>query len=147
MKSLLHFHGLVWSEPRFLAPIPPRSGPDSPHYATRSAQGMRWIARGFWERDGELLALASLDEAAGFFGKNLELRAFRFDRQADEWRDAGLIYKNAINNFPPLKLPKGDSLYIAFAGGKQTVEVLRIKLADIDATPMPDRPLIAAPEP
>lgn len=47
----------------------------------------------------------------------------------------------------PHVIEYADSLCIAFAGGKQTVEVLKIRLADIDATPMPDRPLIAAPEP
>lgn len=100
--------GLKWGEPRFLTPIPPDSGPDSPHYATRTKKGKRWISRGFWKRDGELLALASLDEAAGFFGESLELRAFRFDKTADSWTEAGLVYKNAINNFPPLRLRTGD---------------------------------------
>lgn len=100
--------GLAWSEPRFLAPIPPDSGPDSPHYATRTKKGKRWIARGFWKRDGELLALASLDEAAGFFGESLELRAFRFDKDKNGWEDAGLVYDNTINNFPPLKLHTGE---------------------------------------
>ncbi len=100
--------GLAWSEPRFLAPIPPNSGPDSPHYATRTKKGKRWIARGFWKRDGDLLALASLDEAAGFFGESLELRAFRFDKDKDDWEDAGLVYDNTINNFPPLELHNGE---------------------------------------
>ncbi len=100
--------GLAWSEARFLTPIPPNSGPDSPHYATRTKQGKRWIARGFWKREGELLALASLDEAAGFFGESLELRAFRFDKGKDDWEDAGLVYENAINNFPPLRLHTGE---------------------------------------
>ncbi len=100
--------GLKWSAPKFLTPIPPNSGPDSPHYGTRMDKGMRWISRGFWKRDGELLALASLDEAAGFFGPSLELRAFRFDKASAEWRDAGLVFKNTINNFPPLKLRTGD---------------------------------------
>ncbi len=100
--------GLKWSEPKFMTPIPPNSGPDSPHYATRTKKGMRWISRGFWNRDGELLALASLDEAAGFFGESLELRAFRFDKASAEWRDAGLVSKNTINNFPPIKLRTGD---------------------------------------
>ena len=72
--------GLKWSAPQFLTPVPPNSGPDSPHYGTRTDKGMRYISRGFWKRDGELLALASLDEAAGFFGPSLELRAFRFDK-------------------------------------------------------------------
>ncbi|MCB1225557.1 MAG: exo-alpha-sialidase [Verrucomicrobiales bacterium] len=98
--------GLTWSESQYLTPIPPHSGPDSPLYNTRTDQGMRWISRGFWQRDGELLALASLDEAAGFFGPNLELHAFRW--KADRWEDAGVISDNAINNFPPLKLRTGD---------------------------------------
>jgi hypothetical protein len=100
--------GLKWSTPKFLTPIPPNSDPDSPHYGTRTEKGMRWISRGFWKREGELLALASLDEAAGFFGPSLELRAFRFDKAPGEWRDAGLVFDNTINNFPPMKLRTGD---------------------------------------
>ncbi len=100
--------GLKWSEPKFLTPIPPDSGPDSPHYGTRTDKGMRWISRGFWKRNGELLALASLDEAAGFFGPSLELRAFRFNIGSAMWEDAGVVFKNTINNFPPLKLRTGD---------------------------------------
>jgi hypothetical protein len=100
--------GLKWSEPKFMTPVLPGSGPDSPHYGKRTDQGMRWISRGFWKREGELLALASRDEAAGFFGKSLELRAFRFDKTTGEWRDAGLVFKDAINNFPPIKLRTGD---------------------------------------
>ncbi len=98
--------GLRWNPPQFLTPVPPNSGPDSPHYGTRTDKGMRWIARGFWKRDGELLALASLDEAAGFFGPSLELRAFRFHQGT--WDAAGVVCDDAINNFPPLKLPSGD---------------------------------------
>ena len=33
-------------------------------------------------------------------------------------------------------------LFIAFAGGKQSVEVLKVKLADVDAIKMPTSPLI-----
>jgi hypothetical protein len=100
--------GLKWSEPKFITPIPSNSGPDSPHYGTRTDKGMRWISRGFWKREGELLGLASLDEAAGFFGPGLELRAFRFDKASGEWRDAGLVFDDTINNFPPMKLRTGD---------------------------------------
>lgn len=99
--------GLKWSTPKFLTPIPPNSGPDSPHYGTRTDKGMRWISRGFWQRDGELLALASLDEAAGFFGESLELHAFRLQSVAT-WQDAGVVFDDTINNFPPLKLRTGD---------------------------------------
>lgn len=100
--------GLDWSEPKWMTPVPPSSGPDSPHYNTRTDQGMRWISRGFWHREGELLALVSLDEAAGFFGPGLELRAFRWNESEGTWDDAGLVCDNAINNFPPLKLRTGD---------------------------------------
>ena len=33
-------------------------------------------------------------------------------------------------------------LLIAFSGGKQSVEVLKVKLSDVDATAMPNRPLV-----
>ena len=99
--------GLKWSTSQYLTPIPPNSGPDSPHYGTRTDKGMRWISRGYWKRDGELLALASLDEAAGFFGPSLELHAFRLQSDSS-WQDAGVVFDDTINNFPPLKLRTGD---------------------------------------
>lgn len=99
--------GLKWSPSDYLTPEPPGSGPDSEFYGTRSEQGFRWISRGFWQRDGELLALAALDEAAGFFGRSLALVAFRFDPRSRSWRRWGLVAKNAINNFPPKRLPGG----------------------------------------
>jgi hypothetical protein len=100
--------GLKWSTPKFMTPILPDSGPDSPHYGKRTNKGMRWVANGFWKRERELLALASRDEAAGFFGKSLELRAFRLDKTSGVWNDAGVVSKNTINNFPPIKLRTGD---------------------------------------
>lgn len=100
--------GLTWSEPKFLSPVPPGSGPDSKVYGTRSPDGFRWIARGFWQREGELYALASLDQSAGFFGPDLELHAFRWDNQAQAWSDSQVIQDNAINNFPPKKIPSGQ---------------------------------------
>ncbi len=99
---------LTWSESRYLTPVPPNSGPDSPIYNTRNPEGFRWISRGFWEREGELLALASLDEADGFFGPGLELHAFRYNKESDSWDALGVIYDNTINNFPPKKIPTGE---------------------------------------
>ena len=99
--------GLKWSTLQYLTPIPPNSGPDSPHYGTRTDKGMRWISRGFWKRDGDLLALASLDEAAGFFGPSLELHAFRLQSDGS-WQDAGIVFDDTINNFSPMKLRTGD---------------------------------------
>lgn len=100
--------GLAWTEPRYLTPEPPGSGPDSPHYGKRTAKGFRYIARGFWQRDGELLALVALDEAGGFFGPGLELRAFRYDKKRDAWTDAGVVADDTISNFPPMKIPSGE---------------------------------------
>ncbi len=97
--------GLDWSKPKYLTPEPPGSGKHSQYYNTRSSNGFRWISRGFWQRDGELLALCSLDEGAGFFGKSLQLRAFRYDKVDDSWVDYALVHDNAINNFPPKKIP------------------------------------------
>jgi hypothetical protein len=100
--------GLDWSESRFLTPEPPGSGKDSEFYGTRSDRGFRWIARGFWQRSGQLLALASLDEAAGFFGPSLQLHAFRLDPDNATWKGLGVVSKDSINNFPPQKLPNGQ---------------------------------------
>lgn len=99
--------GLHWSIPEFLTPAPPHSGSDSEFFGKRNAKGYRWIARGFWQRDNELLALASLDEAADFFGPSLTLRAFRLDSNGRTWRELGVVQKNTINNFPPERLPDG----------------------------------------
>ena len=101
---------ITWSQPEFLTPPPPNSGSDSPHYGKRTAEGSRWISRGFWQRGGELLALASLDEAAGFFGPSLALHAFRLQADGKTWRDAGVISADTINNFPPHRLPTGEWL-------------------------------------
>ena len=100
--------GLHWSTPRFLTPPPPGCGPTSPLYGQRSEQGLRYISRGFWRRGGELLALASLDEAGGFFGPSLVLHAFRLSASGRTWEPAGIVCRNAINNFPPERLPDGQ---------------------------------------
>ena len=100
--------GLEWREPEFLTPVPPGSGPDSPHYGTRTDKGFRWISRGLWKRDGKLYALTTLDEAGGFFGPSLELHAFELQPDGESWKDIGVIADNTINNFPPLKLPTGE---------------------------------------
>ncbi len=101
--------GLNWGAPQFLTPPPPRSGPENPHHGTRSDQGLRYIARGFWQRDRDLLALASLDEAAGFFGPSLELRAFHL-QAGGHWQDVGVVFDDTINNYPPQKLATGEWL-------------------------------------
>lgn len=110
VKYAVSEDGVHWSEPDFLTPYPPNSTPDSPHYNTRTEEGFRYIARGFWVYDGELLALVSLDEADGFFGESLELRAFRWNEAEETWDDYIQVHDNAINNFPPKQLPTGEWL-------------------------------------
>ena len=102
--------GLEWEKPKFLTPYPEGSGPESPHYNTRTDQGLRWISRGFWEYQGDFLALASLDEAKGFFGPSLNLHAFKWNKDSESWEYHGIVMENAINNFPPKKLPTGEWL-------------------------------------
>ncbi len=87
--------GLVWSEPRNLA-----GSPDD---------GFGWIARGFWIRDGKLLALATRYNAPNYRGEGLQLHAFEMERQEPIfWKKLGVVYDNAMNNFPPKKLPNGE---------------------------------------
>ena len=86
--------GLNWSEKRDL------SGPPK--------EGFGWIARGFWERNGELLALASHFNAPGYTGKGLSLEAFRWEKKKNRWISAGTVQDDALNNFPSKKLPNGN---------------------------------------
>jgi len=100
--------GVSWTTPKLMTGNPRGFGPDSPIYNTRKAEGFRYISRGFWVREKQLLALVSLDEAAGFFGPSLELRAFRWNGATEKWDDIGVVQKDAINNFPPQRLPSGE---------------------------------------
>ena len=86
--------GLHWSKPKDLSG-PPR------------AEGFGWIARGFWQRNGELLALASHFHAPGYAGKGLSLEAFRWDDTHNKWVVHGTVLDDTLNNFPPKKLPNG----------------------------------------
>jgi len=70
--------------------------------------GFRYIARGFWQREDELYALASHDEAGGYFGDSLELRAFRWNASEERWDPTGVIADDTINNFEPKLLPTGE---------------------------------------
>lgn len=87
--------GLTWSAKADLAGTP--------------EPGYGWIARGFWVRDGKLLALASRYKAPSYAGEGLQLHAFEL--ATDEpiaWRHLGLVYDDAMNNFPPKKIPTGE---------------------------------------
>jgi hypothetical protein len=79
--------GVNWSEVKDLSG-PPR------------IDGFGWIARGFWHRDGQLLALASHFHAPGYPGKGLSLEAFRWDDSASQWIEHGTVHDDTLNNFP-----------------------------------------------
>lgn len=71
-------------------------------------EGFGYIARGFWKRDGELLALASHFHGQGYAGEGLSLEAFRWDGVVKRWEPAGTVRDDTLNNFPPKKLPSGQ---------------------------------------
>ncbi|MBL8229212.1 MAG: exo-alpha-sialidase [Bryobacterales bacterium] len=90
--------GKTWSKPGRITPVP---------------EGKRYVARGFWARDGRLLALASLDSGAPkkqphWAAADLELMAFAWNPRLKAWAAAGRVYDDTINNFPPVRLPGGD---------------------------------------
>ncbi len=87
--------GINWSEPRYLTDPP-------------FIDGFGWIARGFWVRDGKLLALVTHYNAPGYRGEGLQLHAYEMvSGEAREWKHKGLVYDNAMNNFSPKMLPDG----------------------------------------
>lgn len=62
--------------------------------------------------DGKLRALASHDEALKdgktyFFGESLDLRSYLWDPASQSWKFEGIVFDDAINNFPPKRLPSG----------------------------------------
>jgi hypothetical protein len=93
--------GLQWSDAAEIVGPSPQSG-------------FRYIARGFWVRDGRLLALLSHDEAYNergrvhFFGPSLELLAFEWNPLRRDWAQVGTVHTDAINNFPPRRLPTNE---------------------------------------
>lgn len=86
--------GIHWSQAKDLA-----GPPDEDH---------GWIARGFWVREGRLLALASRYKAPGYAGEGLSLHAFTPQSDDDTWEHLGMVFDDALNNFPPKRLPTGE---------------------------------------
>ncbi|MEZ6049219.1 MAG: hypothetical protein R3C11_27305 [Planctomycetaceae bacterium] len=68
--------GLKWEEPQVLLGSP--------------KEGYGYIARGLWVRDGQLIALASLYEAPGFNGGDLELVASIWNSENQSWGDPAI---------------------------------------------------------
>ncbi len=93
----------------------------------RPDPGYGWIARGFWVREGQLLALASRYEAPGYAGPGLSLHAFELatapDAPQPAWRHRGLVFDDALNNFPPKRLPSGEWM-MSRRDGRQDVHFL-----------------------
>jgi len=88
-------NGMNWSEPAYLTGQP--------------AGGFGWIARGFWIREGKLLALATHFNAPNYRGEGLALHAFELEMgDSISWNPMGILYDNAMNNFPPKLLPDGE---------------------------------------
>lgn len=87
--------GLSWSRVRDLSGPPRRNG-------------FGWIARGLWEREGQLLALASHFNAPGYPGEGLSLEGWRWNTQWERWEEIGTVLDDSMNNFPPKKLPNGQ---------------------------------------
>ena len=93
----------------------------------RPDKGYGWIARGFWVRDGQLLALASRYEAPGYAGPGLSLHAFELatppTAEKPAWKHKGLVFDNALNNFSPAKVPSGEWM-MSRRDGNQDVHYL-----------------------
>ncbi|WP_414661476.1 exo-alpha-sialidase [Horticoccus sp. 23ND18S-11] len=86
--------------------------------------GYGWIARGFWVREGRLLALASRYQAPGYAGPGLSLHAFELATETPAaWRHLGLMFDDALNNFAPARLPNGEWM-MSRRDGRQDVHFL-----------------------
>ncbi len=86
--------------------------------------GYGWIARGFWVREGKLLALASRYLAPGYMGPGLSLHAFELAaNEPPRWRHLGLVFDDALNNFSPARLPGGEWM-MSRRDGNQDVHFL-----------------------
>lgn len=129
--------GLKWTEPRDLSGPPRRPG-------------FGWIARGFWNRDGELLALASHFNAPTYPGEGLSLEAFRWDTDSDAWVAHGTARDDTLTNFPPMRLPNGkwmatrrdhEQQVSVMIGGVERFDNWEIRpLASYDAGGRPEEP-------
>ncbi|MCM8821715.1 MAG: exo-alpha-sialidase [Candidatus Omnitrophica bacterium] len=85
--------GINWEKPQILAE--PRD------------KGYGYIARGFWVYKNNLLGLAAYFTGPGAFGegKKLSLHAYRWHYR--KWKFTGVVFDDAINNFPPQLLEEG----------------------------------------
>ena len=102
--------GVHYSEKMWITDYPDGYAPGHPLYGTITSEGTKYIARGFWELNGELLALmtySKADQGSGYLGTDMQLIAYVWDTEAETWKYKGLVADNAINNFEPKQLPNG----------------------------------------
>jgi len=96
--------------------------------------GYGWIARGFWVREGRLLALVSRYKAPSYHGEGLSLQAFEWSGEdgAPAWLHRGMVFDDAMNNFPPKRVPSGEWL-MSRRDQNQAVHFLRGGVTAFDA--------------
>ena len=106
-KPTQHVHyatssdGLLWTQDKLVAGPP-------------AQDGYRYISRGFWLRDAQLIALATLDNALAAQGArtpwsaDLQLLGFAWDPAGRQWAKPQVISTDTMSNFPPEKLPNGQ---------------------------------------
>ncbi len=133
---LVHFAGQYWAmwsdgpgvpKAHFAGGVPGHDRADQHVFFATSSDGLKWgkigditgapdvgygwIARGFWVREGKLLALVTRYEAPGYAGPGLSLHAFELVAGREpQWQHLGLVMDDAMNNFSPKQLPGGDWL-------------------------------------
>ena len=92
------------------------TSPDGVHWSesamvthSEEKENWRYFARGFWCRNGDLIALAARDEAVRpLFGPGLELRGYRWNQGKQAWEPPFVVAGDTINNFPPEPMPAGE---------------------------------------
>jgi hypothetical protein len=99
--------GRTWTPPQTLALPAPQRG---------------MVARGFWVVGRELYALVAQFRGPGVFspndpaGKDLQLMLYRHSG-SDQWVKTSMVFRDTLNNFPPLWLGGGHWLMTARDAG------------------------------
>lgn len=70
-------------------------------------KGYGYIARGFWVYQNNLIALAAYFTGPGAFGKGKKLQLHAYKWHYRNWKYLGVVFDDAINNFPPQVLNNG----------------------------------------
>jgi hypothetical protein len=89
VKFATSVDGLSWSDPLDIIP---------------ESERFHYIARGFWIRNGQLIALAARREPA----LSQDLVGFLWESGKKSWNPLGRLYRDALTNYPPQKIPTGE---------------------------------------